>query len=99
VQLEPEKVLENIKQEKSKYTTTTVVTTTSTKTKTTNTVKQDNISINMKLFTSIVGFIVLVSLVIFFNFGELEVIAETEDTQEKQEIPESAYFKLQISPK
>jgi len=46
-------------------------------------------ALNMKLFTSIVGFIVLVSLVVFFNSGNTEVFAETEEVQEKQEIPEN----------
>jgi len=54
----------------------------------TSTDKQSE-GLNMKLFTSIAGLIVLVSLVIFFNSGNTEVFAETEEVQEKQEIPEN----------
>jgi len=56
-----------------------------------NTSVQENTStlLNMRVFTSIAGFIFLVGLVIFFSFGQWEVLAETEEKQEKQEIPEN----------
>jgi len=80
-----EKVVPTIENKSKQEVEKTLKTTTTTHTST----DKQREGLNMKLFTSIAGFIVLVSLVVFFNLGNTEVFAETDDVPEKQEIQEN----------